>query len=418
MEIKTFNDFGINRNFIEKFKERKITIPTEIQREIIPRILSGKDVIGQSRTGTGKTIAYLIPLLQLIISKKATVLIIAPTKELSIQIYNEALYYADGLDIKTVLLTGGENIIKQSEALKKGFDIIVAVPGRLIKLIEEDHLKLSSVKKVVLDEADFLIDLGFLKDVEKIFSYIKNLEQLMIFSATLSAKTKRILDIVKNQKISVRVDSKNSLPQNIENYFFPIQNQERISVLLKIIDIISPFLSIIFVRTKEESRFLYLKLKEKKINVGMLNGDMAPSLRKKVIKDFKSAKLQYLVSTDLASRGLDLESITHIINYTLPVDELDYLHRAGRTARMNDKGIVYSLCNEIDEAYLKKYAINLGFDLKPVEIRNKKIELFKYTGVKPRFNLEEIKKRQKIELSKKKEKVRYADKKNRSKKRR
>ena len=418
MDKKTFKDFGLSKDFTEKLAKRKITIPTEIQLEIIPRILSGKDVIGQSRTGTGKTIAYLIPLLQLIISKKTSVLIIAPTKELSIQIYNEALYYADGLDIKTIMLTGGESIVKQNEALKKGFDIIVSVPGRLIKLIEEDHLKLSTVKKVVLDEADFLIDLGFLKDVEKIFSYIKNLEQMMIFSATLSAKTKKILDIVKNQKISVRVDSKNSLPQNIENYFFPIQDQDRVKFLLKIIDIISPYLSIIFVRTKEESRYLYIKLKEKKINSAMLNGDMAPSLRKKAIKDFKSAKLQYLVSTDLASRGLDHESITHIINYTLPVDELDYLHRAGRTGRMNNNGIVYSLCNEIDEAYLKKYAINLGFDLKPVEIRNKKIEVFKYVGVKPRFNLEETKKRQKIELSKRKEKNRYADKKNRNKKRR
>ena len=227
MEINTFKDFNINKVLIEKLTAKKITIPTEIQKEVIPRILSGKDVIGQSRTGTGKTVSYLIPILISILTKKTSALIIAPTKELANQIFAETIYYTKDLNIIPVLLTGGLSIEKQGEAIKKGFDIIVGVPGRILKLSDEGFLKLSSIKKIVLDEADFLIHLGFIKDIEKIFSFIKNIDQLMIFSATLSAKTKKILDIINNQKISVRVDSKNSLPLNIENYFFPIHNQER-----------------------------------------------------------------------------------------------------------------------------------------------------------------------------------------------
>jgi len=418
MEIKTFADLKIKDNFIEKLKARRITEPTDIQKEVIPRVLAEKDVIGQSRTGTGKTIAYLLPLLQLSLERKSSVMIIAPTKELARQIYDEALFYSGNEDLRIILLSGGESLDKQSDKIKQGFDIIIGVPGRIIKLSETNVLKLSLVKKVVLDEADFLIDLGFLKDVEKIFLAFKNLKELLVFSATLSEKTKKILDLINNQKKSIRVDAKNSLPDNIENYFFPIEDPKRAELLFKIINTINPYLAIIFTRTKVESKYVYHILKEKRINCGNLNGDMPASLRKKVLKDFRSAKLQYLVSTDLAGRGLDLESVTHIINYTQPINELDYLHRAGRTGRMNEKGIVYSLCNEIDEAYLKKYADNLFFELKPVEIKNGRIEVTKYKGVKPRFNLDEIKKKKNIETVKIKERKKTNEFKERRNKRR
>lgn len=412
----TFKKIDIDDFFIDKLNQRNIHTPTKIQFEVIPRILKEEDVIAQSKTGTGKTIAYLLPLLQIILKTKTNLLIIAPTNELVSQIFNELLYYKEGLEINSILLKGGEDINKQISALKKDYNIIVGVPGRILKLVDQGYLKLNLIKKLVIDEADFIIDLGFLKDLKQILSLIKNIDQMMIFSATLTNNTKRILDIIHNQKYGVRVDAKNRIPENIENYFIPVIDEERENTLLKLMNIINPFLSIIFVRTKEEAKYLFNKLKKLNFLIGSLYGDLTPSQRKRSIKDFKSAKIQYLVATDLASRGLDVESITQIINYTLPLNELDYLHRAGRTGRMNEKGEVYTLCNELDEGYLKKYAMNLDFKLLPVKIKNNKIEILKdYEGVKPRLNLNDIKKQKKI---KKRENMRYGKEKRRSKKRR
>ena len=415
MQINTFEQLNIDSFFIDKLYSKNITIPTKIQQEVIPRILKEKDVIAQSETGTGKTIAYIVPLLQLLLKNRDKILIIAPTNELLSQIYKEITFFAKNLPVNIILLSGGKPIEKQVDNLKKKFDIIIGVPGRILKLVEQGNLKLSIIKKNVLDEADFLIDLGFLEDIKKIFSFTKNITQLMVFSATLSQKTKKILDIIHTQKYSARVNAKNMLPKKIENYFFPIKDSDREKTLLKLINNINPYLCIIFVRTKELSNWLFKILKEKKILVGCLNGSLTHSQRKRSIQEFRDAKIQYLVATDLASRGLDVESITHIINYNLPVNELDYLHRAGRTGRMNDNGLVYSLCNELDEGYLKKYAVNLNFELKPVDFKNDKIQIyFNYKGVKPRFNITELKQKEKI---KQKEKEKNGKKKKRNKKR-
>jgi len=401
--MKSFKEFGFNENILKKLEQRNISIPTKIQEEVIPKILKGEDVIAQSKTGTGKTLAYLLPIIKLLENRVEPVLIIAPTKELAIQIYNEFHYYSTGINLKIYLLLGGEKIEKQADKLKNGYDIIIGVTGRILKLIENGFLKPSFFKKLILDEADFLIDLGFLNDLQKIFKLLKNMNQFMLFSATLSDKTKKILDIVKNQKNSVRVDSKNRLPENIKNFFIPLFDQSRDNVLLNLLKNINPFLSIIFVRTKKESIWLYNLLKNENYEVGCLNGDLSPSERKKEINKFREAKIQYLVATDLASRGLDIKGINCIINYTVPLREIDYLHRAGRSGRLNEEGFVYSLCNELDEAYLKKYAYYLDIEIIPVKITKQGItEIKDYTGVKPRFNLKD---KEFIEKSKKINKI-------------
>jgi superfamily II DNA/RNA helicase len=413
-----FKELGISARLVEKLRSKNIHAPTRIQEEAIPKILAGQDVIGQSRSGTGKTLAYLLPLLEIserkASGKKDKVLIIAPTNELARQIYNDLVFYSDPLYTSSALLSGGLDIDKQINDLKKNFDFIAGVPGRILKLADSGALKLSAIKKIVLDEADFLIDLGFLEDIQKIMSNAMNVKQFMIFSATLSSNTKKFLDIVHSQKYAARVDSKNTIPPNIENYFFPVRDEEREEALFKIIKAINPFLAIIFVRTRETGKYLNSSLRKSNISSVYLSGDLTQAQRKKSLNDFKKAKYQYLVATDLASRGLDIESITHIINYNLPVNELDYLHRAGRTGRMGEKGIVYSLCNELDEAYLKKYAAFLNLELKAVKFSKGGIIIDeKYKGVKPRFNIEELKKQEKIN---KRRKNINADKEKRSKK--
>jgi superfamily II DNA/RNA helicase len=387
-----FKIFNISQRLIDKLNERRITIPTKIQEQVIPKIQNGQDVIGQSRSGTGKTLAYLIPLIEITEKSKEKCLIIAPTNELARQIYQELTYYSSDADISNLLLSGGENIEKHINDLKKNFDFIVSVPGRILKLVENGSLKLSMIKRIVLDEADFLIDLGFVDDLEKILAFSKNINQLMIFSATLSKNTKHLLNIIHTQKYSARVDSQNTLPDNIENYFFPVTDENREKTLFKIIERINPYLAIIFARTKETGKYIYAKLHEKKVSAIYLSGELSPGQRKKALKDFRNAKYQYLVATDLASRGLDIESITHIINYNLPVNEIDYLHRAGRTGRKDEKGIVYSLCNELDEGYLKKYAIKLNFQINAVKLNKDEIVVDPhYKGVKPRLNLQDLK---------------------------
>lgn len=416
--MNEFKNFNLSPQLIELLEKRNITVPTEIQKEVIPKILNGEDVIAQSRTGTGKTIAYLLPIIHMLTIEKSPVLIIAPTKELAKQIYLESKYFTKNTNIKTEIIIAGASIEEDAKKIKDGFDILIGVPGRILKLVQKGELKLGVVKKIVLDETDFLIDSGFLSDIKIIFEYAKNINQVMIFSATLSTKTKKIIDIIHNQKYAVRVDPKNRVPENIKNYFIPILEEEREETLYKLIKILNPYLSIIFVRTRETSIYLYNKLKGKNIMVSILNGAMSPAERRKNIKEFKEAKTQFLVATDLASRGLDIPGVTHIINYNLPINELDYLHRAGRTGRMNEKGEVYSLCNTLDEGYLKKYAYYLGFELIPVKIKNEELIIDKnYIGVKPRFNLKDLEKIKKQKQIQKKE-VKNDKKKIRNKKRR
>ncbi|HNZ27149.1 MAG TPA: DEAD/DEAH box helicase [Spirochaetota bacterium] len=393
-----FNKFNIENDLINLLEERRIYSPTEIQEEVIPKILRNQNVIGQAKTGTGKTIAYVVPIIDLLRRKKENVLIIAPTKELAAQIFKEVQYFSSGSDIDSILLISGENINTAKEKLKRDYNIYIGVPGRIIKLVDVGALKLSSMKRMVLDEIDFLIDLGFKKDLERIFELSKNVYQTMAFSATLSHETKKILDIANKQNITSRVHPKNKLPVNIKNYFFPIDSEaNRSEVLLNILENINPYLCIIFCRTKKESDWLYSLLKEKKYLTAVLNGGLTPAQRKRELDSFRKAKVQYLVSTDLAGRGLDIEGINYIINYNLPLNELDYLHRAGRTGRVEEEGIAYSICNELDEGYLKKYSYELDFIPLPLKIeKNKIVEYKNYKGVKPRFNLKDKEKIKKI----------------------
>lgn len=393
--MNEFSQFKLNKNLIDKLDKRHITKPTPIQLDVIPRVLKNQDVIGQSKTGTGKTLSFLLPLADMLSKEYESILIIVPTKELARQVFSEASYFFEDSGIDPVLFVSGVSIdenIRQLSHIKK--PLYIGVPGRIVKLIENGSIKPSTIKKLIMDEADFLIDLGFMTELEFIFSKLKHINQAMVFSATLSDKTKKVLDLAGKQKLAARIDTNNSIPDNIEHFFIPItEDQDRDKELVKYMKSINPYLAIVFTRTKQESNHVYKMLKDKNIEVGVINGDISATNRKRAMKSFEDAKIQYLIATDLASRGLDVKGITHIINYTMPMNQLDYIHRAGRTGRMHDKGIVVSICNELDEGYLKKYSHFI--EIKPQAIK-KKGNLYvtdtRYTGVKPRFNLEDRKK--------------------------
>jgi superfamily II DNA/RNA helicase len=393
----TFNDMGLKAVYCNKLADNGITKPTRIQAESMPRILKGEDLIAQSMTGTGKTVAYLLPLLQSIESRGTSAMIIAPTKELASQIHSEAVKYKTSDTVTLHLLTGGTPVERQQHLLEQSeSNLIIGVPGRINTLIESGAIKPAKVRIMVLDEADFLIDLGFVSEIEKFISQCRHCDQILIFAATLSEKTKEKLDLIHNQKFATRVHA-NALPDSITNWFIPVEDSKREETLYNLLDVINPYLAIIFVRTKKDCQDLYNKLKARGINTGNLHGSLAPSQRKKQIQSFKKAKTQYLVATDLASRGLDIESVTHIINYHLPVSQNDYVHRAGRTGRMEQSGDIISLCNELDEGYLKKYAFYLDVELKAARLRDGRLQHETgYEGVKPRFNLDDLKKKKHV----------------------
>lgn len=398
--MNSFQTLKINPLLIEKLKEKNIVVPTQIQQEVIPKILTGKNIIAQSNTGTGKTFSFLIPLLHLAIKKNTQTLILAPTNDLAVQIYHELNFLSEALPCKCLLLSGGVDPEIQKKKLKDNYNFIVGVPGRVLKLVGEGSLKLAEIKKIVLDEADFLIELGFKDDLESIFKYASHVEQVMVFSATFTENTKKVVQVLNQNNIVFRLDQKKSIPEHIKHYFFPIEeDEERLPLLLDIIGNINPFLCIIFVRTKSESDWLHGELRAKNIDAALLNGDLKLSQRKKILEDFKKAKFQYLVSTDLASRGLDIDSITHIINYVQPQNDTDYLHRAGRTGRMEQGGVVFSICNQLDEGYLKKYATHLRIKLVPALFeKGKLVENTDYEGEAPRFNLADKQKHAKAQL--------------------
>ncbi|HPO50583.1 MAG TPA: DEAD/DEAH box helicase, partial [Spirochaetota bacterium] len=292
MENNQFTKFKLDEKLIRKLEEKRITVPTKIQDEVIPKIFKGENIIAQSKTGTGKTLSYLLPSIQKNLNKNCQTLIIAPTKELANQIYKEASYYAKDFDLKIILLTGGGEIEKQESKLKNGFDIIIGVTGRILKIFDENKLKLSGIKSIILDEVDFLVELGFIDDIKKILGESKRLDNLLVFSATMSTKTKNIVAALNPKRGSSRIDAKIKLPENITNYFFPLKkDEERDKYLTTILKNINPYLCIIFVRTKKESIWLYNILKENGYLAGVLNGELTPSQRKNVMEDFKSTKI-------------------------------------------------------------------------------------------------------------------------------
>ena len=443
MKTDDFNGFELDKYLIDRLTSRRITTPTYIQEEVIPKVLKGISIVASSKTGTGKTLAYILPLLQLNFEKNHITLIIAPTKELANQIFLEIKYYTEGTEITSILLIGGDEYEKQEYKLKKGIQIVVGVTGRIVKLIEDQVLKVDKVKSIVLDEVDFLVELGFWNDIKKIFDLSFSCNQYLLFSATLSTKTKELLSSFKKIKKYITISEKIGLPKNIENCLIPLgddrleektEEKAKDSTLLKLLKNITPYLSLIFVRTKKESYWVYNILKENDYNVGILNGDLSPLQRKQVVKEFKDAKIQYLVTTDLASRGISIDGINVIINYTIPINEKDYLHRAGRsirnTADEKNNSIIYNLCNILDEGYLRKYLLQLNdTPLTALKVTDNDITVLKnYQGVKPRLNIEEKKREIKLKqinkskkMSKKREinhnkKVNKADKLNKKRK--
>ncbi len=341
----TFKDFGLQPAILESVEKCGFTKPTSIQAEVIPHILEGKDVVAQAQTGTGKTAAFGLPGLELICAKPAKegMLVITPTRELAIQVSAEIGKYGKGLGIKTVAVYGGDSAARQIEAIHRGAHVVVATPGRLLDLLESKRLKGFAPSIVVLDEADEMLNMGFLEDVQAIFQHLPEERQTLLFSATLSDPIQKLIRKILKEPLFITVGNTGFSHQDIEHIFYDLKDHRRETAFFRILHANQPGKAIIFCRTKKDVDDLSAILAKTGFSVKCLHGDIEQSARERVTASFRKGEIKFLVATDVAARGLDISDITHIFNYQIPFGGEEYVHRAGRTGRAGKKGIAITV---------------------------------------------------------------------------
>lgn len=336
----SFDNFQLSFELQKNISIKGYTTPTPIQSKAIPHILEGRDVIGIANTGTGKTAAFLIPLIEKVYKDRSQkVLIIAPTRELAVQIQDEFKGFTHGLQMRSVLCIGGLFIGRQKNDLRQNPNFVIGTPGRIKDLIAEKALSLSSFRNVVLDETDRMVDIGFIGDIKYFISLLPAERQSLFFSATVSGKVKEILTAFVRNPITVSVQQQ-STAKNIQQETIRIQNGE------KKVDVLHNLLAqegydkvVVFGRTKWGIQKLSNELIKRGFRAGAIHGNKNQNQRQRVLDQFKRHEIQVLLATDVASRGLDIPDVSHVINYDLPATVEDYVHRIGRTGRAEKKGI-------------------------------------------------------------------------------
>jgi superfamily II DNA/RNA helicase len=373
----TFADLPLRPETQAALAEHGFKSPFPIQEMVLPIALGDGDVIGQAKTGTGKTLAFGIPLIERVIAPLdkewdalvakglPQVLVVVPTRELCVQVTKDIEELTGNRGIRTLAVYGGRAFEPQIEALEKGVEIVVGTPGRLLDLYRQGQLKLKEVSRVVLDEADEMLDLGFLPDVEKIFTSTPNRAQTMLFSATMPGDIIALARRFMNQPIHIRTqdnEDEGAVVSRIKQYVLRAHALDKIEMLARILQADGRGPTIVFCRTKRTCQKTSDDLAERGFRAASIHGDLGQSAREKALNDFKAGKSDVLVATDVAARGIDIDGITHVINYQCPEDEKTYVHRIGRTARAGADGISVTFVDWDDLARWKMIdtALTLG----------------------------------------------------------
>jgi ATP-dependent RNA helicase DeaD len=338
-----FHTLGLSPTMLRSLKKVGYFQPTPIQAELIPEALDGFDVIGQARTGTGKTAAFGIPLIEMLEArgKGPQGIILAPTRELVQQIVAELQRLAHGQDVAICGLYGGEPIERQLRALSRGVDIVVGTPGRVIDHIERRTLYLGDIFHVVLDEADRMLDIGFRPDIERILRKVPTPHQTLLLSATISPEVRKLAHRYMHQPVEMNLSRDEPSVDSIKQYYITIENDRKFDLLVHLLQHDRPRQCIVFTRTKRGADKLAEKLRNKVPSVATIHGDLAQSVRNRVMQAFRDASITILVATDVVGRGIDVNDISHVINYDIPDDAENYVHRIGRTGRMGKDGLAY-----------------------------------------------------------------------------
>lgn len=376
MNETKFERFNLKPFIIEAVKELGFYEPTEIQERIIPTVLKHESAIGQSQTGTGKTHAYVLPVIHTIDPARQEVQAIftAPTRELAAQIYQETLkivqHSPEGQEISVRLFIGGTDKQRTIEKLKTQPQIVIGTPGRISDLVKEQALVVHTATMLVIDEADIMLDMGFLTDVDYIAARMPQNLQMLIFSATIPEKLKPFMKKYLENPKYIHIEPKQVTAAKIEHYLLPAKHRNKLVLVHQALLHFNPYLAIVFTNTKKKADEVADGLMAKGLKVGRIHGDLAPRERKKMMKQILDLEYQYIVATDLAARGIDIQGISHVINYELPSDLDFYIHRVGRTARAGYSGIALTIYEDSDEDALNRLE-KMGIEFKNADFQNK-----------------------------------------------
>ena len=335
-----FNEFNLSASLLAEIEKAGFVEASPIQEQTIPLALEGKDVIGQAQTGTGKTAAFGLPTLEKIDVDNTVIqaLVIAPTRELAVQSQEELFRFGRSKGVKVRSVYGGSSIEKQIKALKSGAHIVVGTPGRLLDLIKRKALKLDHIETLILDEADEMLNMGFLEDIEAIISRVPETRQTLLFSATMPEAIKRIGVQFMKEPEHVKIAAKELTTDLVDQYYIRVKEGEKFDTMTRLMDVEQPELAIVFGRTKRRVDELTRGLKIRGFRAEGIHGDLDQNKRLRVLRDFKNGNLDVLVATDVAARGLDISGVTHVYNYDIPQDPESYVHRIGRTGRAGKSG--------------------------------------------------------------------------------
>ena len=356
--MSDFQSLGLSNTLLRAVQAEGYTTPTPVQQQSIPPLLEGRDVLGVAQTGTGKTAAFALPVLQIMNRKKPQgkrfirALILSPTRELAAQIDERFAAYSEHMDLRHRVIFGGVNQNPQVRALQKGLDILVATPGRLLDLIGQGHIDITRVEFFVLDEADRMLDMGFIRDIEKVIKLLPKQRQNLLFSATMPKSIAKLAGTFLNNAVMVDVSPKEMTVDRIEQKIMFLRKADKRRLLVQLIKEERVRCGIVFTRTKHGANRLVKQLDQSNIAAAAIHGNKSQGARTKALAGFKNGNIPILVATDIASRGIDVDGITHVFNYDLPNEPESYVHRIGRTARAGRSGIAYAFCDDTESGYL------------------------------------------------------------------
>ena len=369
----SFKSLGLSDALLKAISKKGYTTPSPIQAKAIPPILEGKDVLASAQTGTGKTAGFTLPLLQ-ILSQKETLrhrpvraLVLTPTRELAAQVFANVKEYSEFMDLRSAVIFGGVNQRPQVAKLRQGVDILVATPGRLLDLQNQGFLSLSKIDVLVLDEADRMLDMGFLRDIERIMKLMPSRRQNLMFSATFSKDIKKLANGILHHPVQVEATPENSTVDAISQKVYRVAKAKKTGLIIKLISDGDWSQVLVFTRTKHGANRLCKKMISSGITAAAIHGNKSQGARTKALAGFKSGKVSVLVATDIAARGLDIPLLPHVINFELPNISEDYVHRIGRTGRAGASGEAISLVSADETSYLKSIEKLVGEKI-PVEI--------------------------------------------------
>lgn len=369
MNQDQFAGFGLSEEILETLRLLKYEAPTPIQKEVIPLVLAGKDVIAKSQTGTGKTAAFAIPICEKVIweENRPQALVLEPTRELAVQVREELFHVGRKKRLKVPAVFGGFPIDKQIQTLKQKSHIVVGTPGRVMDHIRRDSLKTDKIRCLVIDEADLMLDMGFLDDVKQIMDSIPGRIQILLFSATIGERVKQLSDAYLSEAAVIEMESETETAHGIEQAVYNTGSEEKYQTLFCVLVREKPSDCMIFCGTREMVNVLYRKLSKDGLRCGMIHGEVDQADRLKTIEAFRDGRIHYLIATDVAARGVDFDNISHVVNYDFPTNKETFVHRCGRTGRNGKTGRAISLVTEEEERMKQAVEAYIGETLPVVE---------------------------------------------------